>query len=616
VGVLLVLWAAAAGAGRALPENMGRHRRALYAGVIALGAVLFDWAAGGQTFTLYKLVVPARLGWAVASICVLAAWLYRPTLFLARSRWLRWSLVALTAAVGLSSVLFGNSVIDYTGKYNHEGSLALILYGLGLIWLLLVVSSYSTGTWKRPAMIAVIGATVWLGATASMTALSHKSRFLVGTISEATRSLHSWNRGVARLPPLSVLPWSTQYAGVHSLPRSSLQRVPDTYYLLDGRVIPKSRSVSCTSTGEARARSALLITLDALRYDLFGLVPKVDLPNYKRLMDRSLVFEQAMQVNAGTMGSITSIHTGRYLTAITPTLDLWPDVASSLDMLEISYASTPGLLHQGHEAETPMGEFTDQILDQLRRAQREEKPFLLHAHYWSLHRPGPDKSKPWLQRVLSRMVSTDHDYQKLMKQMDGEIGRLLDFLDESGLGAETLLILSADHGEELKHERGFVSHAFGVTDSVIHTPLLVSGPSITPGTPSALVSGIDITPTVVDALGLSCEMEFHGASLLGPLPARSAVFASSASPCQGLMDRSFVISDRHMVLSPPWKLVFDRTNHGLALYDLSNDPHERQNLADEHPDVTEHIADGLNLYLSGEITKALQIFETTESPLM
>ncbi|MEE2779217.1 MAG: sulfatase-like hydrolase/transferase, partial [Myxococcota bacterium] len=587
VGALLFLTALAEIAGASAINRLPTHGRLVYAGTLCLAVAAFEWGAGGQSFTPHKLVLPARLGWLVASSALVITWLRRPHLFEAGRRGFTVWLLMLVFAVAAVALLFGNSVVAYSGKYVHESSLLLMLYGLGLVWLSLTLSSRAM-TWRwKPSKLALVGALVWMVSTGMVASLSEKSRFRVGTTSEVTRSIRSWNRGIARVPPLSSLPWLDQYAS----PRSPSP----------GKEPALNQAITCTRDGEAQVQSVFLLTFDALRHDLFGLNPETDLPNYKRLMDRSLIFENAMQVNSGTMGSITAMHLGRHLTAPSPTLDLWPNVAALSNSVLSDSGKTPDFMLE--IMGNPEQVFTDQILEKLRSAKNQERPFMLHAHYLALHLPSPDKSKPFLQRTWERMWNTGHDYQEKLRLLDVQLGRLLDALDSSGLSSNTLLILSADHGEELLEERGFVSHGFGVTNAVMHTPLLVSGPSIEPDVRTEVVSAVDITPTILDALGVSCDIGLHGRTLLSPGAPRPA-FGSSAAPAEALKSRSFVMSDRHMCMSPPWKLILDRTNQGLALYNLNDDPLEKRNLADEQPEITANMRKGLELYLSGDIENA------------
>ncbi|MFN8641707.1 MAG: sulfatase-like hydrolase/transferase [Candidatus Binatia bacterium] len=78
----------------------------------------------------------------------------------------------------------------------------------------------------------------------------------------------------------------------------------------------------------------------------------------------------------------------------------------------------------------------------------------------------------------------------------------------------TLLIVTADHGEELL-EHGMFGHGFNLFNTTVHVPLVVAGPGIPAGrVVDQNVSLVDLAPTILDLVGLPPERRFGGRSLV------------------------------------------------------------------------------------------------------
>ena len=96
---------------------------------------------------------------------------------------------------------------------------------------------------------------------------------------------------------------------------------------------------------------------------------------------------------------------------------------------------------------------------------------------------------------------------------DAQVGKLLDWLKTNGLDRNTVVIVTADHGESLG-EHGEATHAYFVYDSTMHVPLIVRTPWNDHGRNASIVSSADIFPTVLDLLGLpAVKNTIDGSSL-------------------------------------------------------------------------------------------------------
>jgi arylsulfatase A-like enzyme len=185
------------------------------------------------------------------------------------------------------------------------------------------------------------------------------------------------------------------------------------------------------------------------------------------------------------------------------------------------------------------------------------------------------------------------DKRHVAELYDGELNgldRTVDaFLDRLDLGS-TALVLTSDHGEAFgEGEPARFEHA-DMLDCQTRVPLLVRPAGGTEKrVVEAPVNGVDIAPTLLALAGLSTTNRMLGRNLLGELP----------------QDHPLLVEDRdhpnrhYMKLalwSGPWKLV----RAGLPpacrwrLYDAANDPEERRDVADQHPEVVDELRRRMN----------------------
>ncbi|MBL8113369.1 MAG: sulfatase, partial [Acidobacteria bacterium] len=116
-------------------------------------------------------------------------------------------------------------------------------------------------------------------------------------------------------------------------------------------------------------------------------------------------------------------------------------------------------------------------------------------------------------------------YDADVVRMDAALGSVLDALSASGLAEETLVVFTADHGEELL-EHGFVGHASTsgeaqLTSEVLGIPLVLAGPGVPAGLVSeALAQNVDVAPTVLALAGVPGDATMQGTSLVPALRGR------------------------------------------------------------------------------------------------
>jgi arylsulfatase A-like enzyme len=165
-------------------------------------------------------------------------------------------------------------------------------------------------------------------------------------------------------------------------------------------------------------------------------------------------------------------------------------------------------------------------------------------------------------------------YDGNLKHADKLLGSLFDKLKELSLEKNTLIVISADHGENLG-EHGYLQHGGPPFDSVTKIPLIIVYPPIVPAGIKAdsLSESIDIMPTILDICGIRLPFgkSMDGISLL----------KSIHNPKRG---KTAVFTNRSIRTK---KYKFMRIQN--ALYDIEKDPGEEQDIAKDNPLIIEEL---------------------------
>jgi arylsulfatase A-like enzyme len=169
---------------------------------------------------------------------------------------------------------------------------------------------------------------------------------------------------------------------------------------------------------------------------------------------------------------------------------------------------------------------------------------------------------------------------------DAQVGRLMDRLRELGMYDESMIIITADHGEEFWEHDGF-EHGHTLYDELVHVPLIIKYPeSITPvrNTVDTQVRLIDVMPTVFAWLGIEQPESFIGESLT-PL-ALGEAGGHRGAYCESTLYGK----DRIAWHGPRFKYileVYKNVEPVEELYDRQNDPGETNDLSRQLPAQTE-----------------------------
>jgi arylsulfatase A-like enzyme len=213
--------------------------------------------------------------------------------------------------------------------------------------------------------------------------------------------------------------------------------------------------------------------------------------------------------------------------------------------------------------------------------------FFAWFHYFDPHLPYvPHPGAPDLRALDSSKVARARvPYDEEVWFTDQQLGRVLAYVASQPWGADTAIVLTADHGEAFG-EHNHVGHGREVREPLVRVPLLVYVPGVTPKRVTVKRSHIDLAPTIMELTGapLPSDRSLRGTSLLGdvvaepgaPLPERDVYIDMPEGPFNE-MRRALVTGG-----SPGTKLV-DVGGRRYELYDLAKDPNEEKNLADDKP---------------------------------
>jgi uncharacterized sulfatase len=155
--------------------------------------------------------------------------------------------------------------------------------------------------------------------------------------------------------------------------------------------------------------------------------------------------------------------------------------------------------HGAHHSYFPSPVFRDRFFDGDRTAAREAAEFAFeHSKdvYAEIAQGCPFTDEQW------EMLRTVYDTQ--VYQTDALIGRLVAHLDELGLDEDTVLVVTADHGD-LLGEYGLMSHKLVLHDALLNVPVLVRGSERLAGADLSMAQHVDIMQEILTELGVDTE---------------------------------------------------------------------------------------------------------------
>lgn len=241
----------------------------------------------------------------------------------------------------------------------------------------------------------------------------------------------------------------------------------------------------------------------------------------------------------------------------------------------------------------------DHAIEWLRSHQQDR--FFLLVNISPPHQPYNPPEK-YLQWTTERLKGIDNlpaavEYLAELYYADQELARLFGQLEKLGLDSNTLVIVTADHGEVMHRSHSCQSEVFrtichnshGLTlyNEETHVPLIWVAPFLKEATPAGLrrniVSHLDVVPTILDLLGMPGHPGLVGRSLRGDLlgePAEDETIFQESRLSSSVRKGTWKLITHHRkddARTPAW--LSGPKDSVLELYDLDADPQETRNLA-------------------------------------
>ena len=270
-------------------------------------------------------------------------------------------------------------------------------------------------------------------------------------------------------------------------------------------------------------------------------------------------------------------------------------------------------------------EVNRELLDWLATRDQPDRPFFAFVNYFDAHyryvlKPGrlrrfgaePDDE---YKRILidhwgtmdkagvspAGVAFASDAYDDCIADLDEQVGKLIDTLDQRGILEHTWLIVVSDHGESFGEHPNTFCHGTSLFDTEVRVPLLIIPPSqmqaaaaLTVGDPVILR---DIAATIADMANLTADSSFPGNSLMRFLKNHSPPSGGAQPPSLSELvpndpkSRNYwgvptPLPPRASLKDSEWSYLRREVEGGEQLYHLTNDAREQRNLAQD-PSVQE-----------------------------
>jgi arylsulfatase A-like enzyme/tetratricopeptide (TPR) repeat protein len=402
--------------------------------------------------------------------------------------------------------------------------------------------------------------------------------------------------------------------------------------------------------GGSRGANVLLVTFDTTRADRIGAYgnQRAVTPAIDSLAAEGVLFSNAHASIPLTLPSHATILTGLYPTAHgirdNGLFVLADDVVTLPEILrERGYATAAAISGFPLVKRFNLGQGFDLYDDDLRRKDEDflgrrprrqslffeerraartneavlpwleehhDQPFFVWIHYYDPHRPW-DPPPPYDELLA------DDPYQAEIAYADESLGQILDRLRAWGVFDDTMVVVTSDHGEGLG-EHNESTHSLLNYETTLRVPMIVRPPGGTkPTVVDDLVAGVDIAPTVLDALGIEPPVELQGHSLYGYVTGSGGVPANRRFYAETLSPRlSHGWGELRTLYEGNWKYV-----HGPRpeLYDLAADPDEHFDRAVLDGDRATELRQALGRFINDHAmttAAAVPVDEQTRAQLM
>ena len=248
------------------------------------------------------------------------------------------------------------------------------------------------------------------------------------------------------------------------------------------------------------------------------------------------------------------------------------------------------------------------IYDFIADARKQDRPFFVWYAPMMPHDPHtpPDRLlDKYLEKSPSPHVAR---YWAMVEWFDETCGQLLDYLDREHLADDTIVAYVTDNGwiQSLDRPQYAPKSKQSPYDGGLRTPIMIRWPGrVPPRESSAVVSSIDLCPTLLKACGIAAPHGLPGVNLLddSAVAARKAIFGECFTHNAVDLENPAANLRWRWVIADNWKLIVpapqNESNAKVELFDLSADPTEEKNLADSEPARVTRLRESLDGWWPG-----------------
>jgi phosphoglycerol transferase MdoB-like AlkP superfamily enzyme len=250
-----------------------------------------------------------------------------------------------------------------------------------------------------------------------------------------------------------------------------------------------------------------------------------------------------------------------------------------------------------HDANAPMvfswgvqdKAMVDMVLKFIDQGRDGTKPFYIFAWNQGTHHPFylplniPRTDFLHGDRSYGDIPEDLNKYLNSLAEFDRQLGRLFDALRERGLDRDTAVIVTGDHGQAFGAPHKGYYHSGNVYDEDVHVPMVLWSPALFPQAAVSDVVGsqVDLSPMILDLLGIPAPAGWQGHSPLGSAHDRRAYFFGMRNDyLYGVREGAF-------------KYIFNATQGRGELFNVVDDPDEHTDLSASCPDLSKNLRERL-----------------------
>ncbi len=235
---------------------------------------------------------------------------------------------------------------------------------------------------------------------------------------------------------------------------------------------------------------------------------------------------------------------------------------------------------------------TDDAIDFMKR--HKDKPFLVNLNYYTVHRPTVARSQDLLKKYQNKKGDSSTGqgpklnneiaaYATMVESLDDNVGRLVEFLNKSGLRENTILIFTSDNGHNRPSQTNNLRAGKGtIYEGGLRVPAFINWKGkFKPSRCDEYIQGIDYFPTLLDLANIKdYEKDLDGSSIVPLLEGKTL----------GERTLYWHIASRYkndpctVMRKGDWKLIQYLLNGQVELYNIKKDQLESNDLSESNPE--------------------------------